>query len=263
MTPHEEEVTREKNSASASARKKTRLDVLLFERGLAASRQRAQAMILAGQVLVSGQKVDKAGALVAADAEIALAGEASRYASRAGMKLEGALADFGVSPKGKVCLDAGSSTGGFTDCLLQQGAVRVYAVDVTTSQLDWKLQNDSRVVMVECNLRYLEPQDIPELVDLVTVDISFISATKVIGSLTAVAKPDADFLILIKPQFELERNLVGKGGIVRDRSLHERAIERVRQSAILAQLDPVAVHASRLAGAEGNQEFFLHARRIG
>src|SRR5262249_47001784 len=155
-------------------------DVLLVERGLAPSRERAQAMILAGNVRVNGKQMDKAGVRLATDVPIELAGEAQRYSSRGGLKLEGALADFGVTAQEKTCLDAGSSTGGFTDCLLQHGAVRVYAVDVTIHQLDWKLQKDPRVVTIERNARYLKPDDVGELVDLVTMDVSFISVTKVL-----------------------------------------------------------------------------------
>ena len=242
---------------------KKRLDLLMVERGLAASRQRAQAMLMAGDVLVDGQRAGKAGALVAADVAITVASDSLRYSSRGGLKLEGALEDFGISPAGKVCLDAGSSTGGFTDCLLQHGARKVFAVDVNTAQLDWKLTKDARVVPVQCNARYLTPEKIPELVDFVTVDVSFISVTKIIEPLVRVARAGADFLILIKPQFELERRDIGKGGIVRDAALHERAIERVRKFAAEHGLEIAGVFPSQVVGAEGNQEFFLHARRKG
>jgi 23S rRNA (cytidine1920-2'-O)/16S rRNA (cytidine1409-2'-O)-methyltransferase len=242
---------------------KQRLDVLLVARGLAPSRQRAQAMLLAGDVIVGGQRAGKPGSLVAADVAIAIAGDSQRYSSRGGLKLEGALDDFGISPDDKVCLDAGSSTGGFTDCLLQRGAHRVYALDVNVAQLDWKLRQDARVVPVECNARYLKPQQIPEPIDIVSVDVSFISVTKILLALVGVARPEAEFLILVKPQFELERRDVGKGGIVRDAALHERAIERVRAFAAANGLEVLGVHASRVPGAEGNREFFLHARRKG
>jgi 23S rRNA (cytidine1920-2'-O)/16S rRNA (cytidine1409-2'-O)-methyltransferase len=240
---------------------KIRLDVLLVERGLAASRQRAQALLLAGNVVVNGQRADKPGALVADDADVRITGEAIRYSSRGGLKLEGALEDFHLSPEGKVCLDAGSSTGGFTDCLLQRGAARVYAVDVNVKQLDWKLARDARVVAIECNARHLNPAQIPELVDLVVADLSFISIAKVLPALVPVAKDGADFLILIKPQFELERGDIGKGGIVRDSKLHQKAIDSVTQAAIQNSLEPVGVQPSRVPGAEGNIEFFLHAVR--
>lgn len=240
---------------------KTRLDVLLVERGLAPSRQRAQAMILVGNVFVNGQPSTKAGALISNDAEITISGETLRYSSRGGLKLEGALEDFHLFPTNKICLDAGSSTGGFTDCLLQHGALRVYAADVNVKQLDWKLARDARVVPIKCNVRYLKPEIIPELVDFVVMDLSFISVAKVLPAVVAVAGANADFLILIKPQFELNRGDIGKGGIVRDAALHQRAVERVQDSARGSGLDALGVKQSRVPGAEGNIEFFLHAVR--
>ena len=242
---------------------KTRLDVLVVTRGLAPSRERAQALILAGLVRVDGQRVDKAGSHIAEDSRIELAGEGLRYASRGGLKLEGALEDFGVTPRDKLCLDVGSSNGGFTDCLLQQGAQCVYAVDVTVNQLDWKLQKDPRVVAIERNARFMKPEDISEPVDLVTVDVSFISVTKVLPAILALAKPGSDFLILIKPQFELEKQSVGKGGIVREAALQNEAIERVKAASAQAGLEILGTRPSRITGAEGNQEFFLHGRRCG
>lgn len=240
---------------------KKRLDILLAERGLAPSRERAQALLLAGQVRVNGERQDKPGTKVFEDARVEIVGETLRYASRGGLKLEGALEDFSLSPEGHVCLDVGSSTGGFTDCLLQHGARKVYAVDVTGSQLDWKLQRDPRVILIEKNARYLKPGDIPEPVDLVVVDVSFISVRKILSAIVSLAALGAGFLILIKPQFELEKRDVGEGGIVRDPALHQKAVQGVRESAAAAGLEIVAVRASRLPGAEGNQEFFLHARR--
>jgi 23S rRNA (cytidine1920-2'-O)/16S rRNA (cytidine1409-2'-O)-methyltransferase len=242
---------------------KTRLDVLLVERGLAPSRERAQAMLLAGNVRVNGKRMDKPGTRLAADAQVEIAGETQRYASRGGLKLEGALEDFGVAPQDKTCLDVGSSTGGFTDCLLQHGARRVYAVDVTINQLDWKLQKDPRVVTIERNARYLKPEDVGELVDLVTMDVSFISVTKVLPAIVPITRAGADFLVLIKPQFELEKQQVGKGGIVRDPALHEKAMANVTAAAAALGLENMGVRASRITGTEGNQEFFLHARRCG
>jgi 23S rRNA (cytidine1920-2'-O)/16S rRNA (cytidine1409-2'-O)-methyltransferase len=240
---------------------KTRVDVLVVERGLAPSRKRAQALLLAGQVRVNGAPMTKAGTQVAADARIEVVGETLRYASRGGLKLEGALADFGATPEGKVCLDVGSSTGGFTDCLLQHGASKVYAVDVTIDQLDWKLRKDARVITIECNARYLAPKDIAEHADFVTMDVSFISVDKVLPAVVPLAAAGAEFLILIKPQFELEKREVGKGGIVRDAALHQKAINRVTTAAALAGLEIIGVQPSRLPGTEGNQEFFLHARK--
>lgn len=242
---------------------KIRLDVLLVKCGLASSRERAQALLLAGCVRVDGQKMEKAGAQVAPDAHVELAGAPARYASRGGQKLEGALEDFAISPEGRVCWDIGSSTGGFTDCLLQHGAKKIYAVDVTPLQMDWKLRQDPRVLLIEKNARYLKPEDLPEPASLVVMDVSFISATKVIPAVAPLAAPDADLLILVKPQFELERREVGKGGIVRDSSLHEKAVERATRAAQETGLEVDGVRASRVTGAGGNQEFFLRARRRG
>ncbi len=207
---------------------KKRLDVLVVERGLADSREKAQAMILAGEVRVNGSRSDKAGMQVATDARIEISGTSAKYASRGGLKLEGALKDFGVDVSGKTCLDIGASTGGFTDCLLAHGARQVYAIDVTPEQMDWRLQQDARVKRIKENARNLRPEQIPEPADLVTVDVSFISVSKV---LPAVVE-----------------------------ALHARAIERVRRAAEGAGLRVEGVRPSRLAGAEGNQEFFLHAR---
>ena len=239
---------------------KSRLDVLIAERGLAPSRERAQALLLAGNILVNGQKMEKPGSQVATDARIEIIGEALRYASRGGLKLEGALEDFGVTPQDKICMDVGSSTGGFTDCLLQHGALRVYAVDVSADQLDWKLRKDPRVIAIECNARYLRSEDIVERAALITMDVSFISATKVLPAIVPAVAVGADFLILIKPQFELEKRDVGKGGIVRDAALHQKAIERVTAAAVECSLEILGVRPSHLTGTEGNQEFFLHAR---
>jgi 23S rRNA (cytidine1920-2'-O)/16S rRNA (cytidine1409-2'-O)-methyltransferase len=240
---------------------KKRLDVLLFERGLAESRQKSQAIILAGEVLVDNQKITKAGELVKLDAVIQVMGTRSRYVSRGGLKLQGALEDFHVTVLGRICCDVGSSTGGFTDCLLQAGAARVYALDVTICQLDWRLQNDPRVISIQKNARELETGAIPEPVALVTIDVSFISLEKILSAVTSIAASEAEFLILVKPQFELERADVGKGGIVRDPRLHEKAIERAKRSVIAAGLTVLDSQPSRLTGAAGNQEFFLHARR--
>lgn len=242
---------------------KIRLDVLIVERGLAASRERAQAMLLSGSVLVNGQKMEKAGSQVSVDAHVQIAGNPPRYASRGGEKLEGALDDFGISPEGRICADIGSSTGGFTDCLLQRGAKNVYAVDVTVRQIDWKLQQDPRVSLIERNARYLKPEHLPALVDFVVVDVSFISVAKVLPAVSEIAVPGAELLILVKPQFELDRGDVGKGGIVRDAPLHEKAIERVKQAAKDAGLEIMGLRPSRITGAEGNQEFFLHVRKGG
>ena len=241
--------------------RRTRLDDLLVARGLADSLHKAQAMILAGEVSVNGARVNQAGTSVAQDALLEVNSREQKYASRGGVKLEGALRDFRIDPAGLFCLDVGSSTGGFTDCLLQHGALRVYAVDVTVDQIAWKLRQDERVVRVERNARELSPSDIPEPVDLITVDVSFISAANVLLPTSAVAKPAADFLILVKPQFELRREEIGPGGIVSDTALHEKAIAIVRHAAESTGLTCLEVQPSQLAGAEGNQEYFLHARK--
>jgi 23S rRNA (cytidine1920-2'-O)/16S rRNA (cytidine1409-2'-O)-methyltransferase len=240
---------------------KKRLDQLLVERGLAESIAKAQAMILAGEVWIDETRADKAGASVAEDAKIAVTSRAQKYASRGGIKLEGALNDFAIHPSRLICLDIGSSTGGFTDCLLQRGALRVYAVDVNVDQMAWKLQQDQRVIRVQRNARELRREDIPDPIDLVVLDVSFISAAKVLAPASTMAKSAADFVILVKPQFELPRENVGTGGIVSDPALHEKAIEKVRAAAIADGLEILAVRPSHLPGAEGNQEYFLHARK--
>jgi 23S rRNA (cytidine1920-2'-O)/16S rRNA (cytidine1409-2'-O)-methyltransferase len=236
-----------------------RLDVLVVERGLAESREKARALILAGQVLVNGQKADKAGANIGADAHIELLAQ-PRYVGRGGLKLEAALNHFGISPAGKICLDIGSSTGGFTDCLLQRGAARVYAIDVGTGQLDWKLRNDPRVIVQEqVNARYLTPEQIPEPIALAVCDVSFISITMILPALAGLLAPGAQMVILVKPQFELERDQVGKGGIIRDPRLHQLACQRVER-AVQALGFHTEIIPSPILGAEGNREFLLHAR---
>ena len=238
-----------------------RLDLLLVQRGFAGSPQKAMAMILAGEVQVDGQRVEKAGMPVAEDARIEVISRVQKFVSRGGTKLEGALEDFAIEPAGSVCLDIGSSNGGFTDCLLQQGAERVYAVDVNVEQLDWKLRQNPRAIPIERNARELRVEDLPESIDIVVIDVSFISVRKVIAPAIAVAKPRAGFLILIKPQFELRREEIGPGGIVKDKKLHDKAILTVRECVESVGLDYLGVRPSRLLGAEGNQEYFLHARK--
>ena len=233
----------------------------MVERGLAETRQKALAMILAGEVQVNGSRADKGGTAIAADARIEVNSRLQKYASRGGLKLEGALRDFALDPTGWICLDAGASTGGFTDCLLQHGAARVYAVDVNTKQLAWKLQQDARVIQVECNARELQLGQIPEPIDLVVADVSFISLTKIMERISAPARPGAPFLLLVKPQFELRREEIGPGGIVKDEALHEKAVACVWESAQNAGLECLGVRPSHLTGAEGNQEYFLHARK--
>jgi len=245
----------------AAARGRIRLDRLVAERGLAETRARAQALILAGEILVDGQKVEKCGALVNSASELRLLGEPLKYASRAGLKLEGALDHFGVDPQGRICLDIGSSTGGFTDCLLKRGAGRVIAVDVGTNQLDWRLRHDPRVTLHEkTNARYLTLQRIGTRVQLVTMDVSFISATVILPVLPPLLTPQAEILVLAKPQFEVGRGEVGKGGIVREARLQEQAVAKV--SAKLGELgfSDLRSAESVLPGASGNREYFVHGR---
>ena len=239
---------------------RTRLDRLLVERGLADTREKAQAMILAGQVLVDEQKVEKCGVLTSATAKLRLLGEPLKYVSRGGLKLEGALAHFGVDPEAKICLDIGASTGGFTDCLLQQGAARVYAVDVGTNQLDWKLRRDSRVVSLErTNARNLKFDTIGTCVELVTMDVSFISATLILPVLPALLGRRGEVLVLVKPQFEVGKGQVGKGGIVREPALRQQAVDKVSGKLLEFGFSDLAQAESVLPGAEGNLEYFLHA----
>lgn len=238
-----------------------RLDVLLVERGCADSPQKASAMILAGEVQVDGQPAKKAGTPVAADARIEITSRLQRFSSRGGTKLEGALEDFAIDPAGCTCLDIGASNGGFTDCLLQHGAARVYALDVNIDQLDWKLTKDARVIPIKRNARELSPDDLPEPIDLVVIDVSFISVRKVISPALEVAKVGAVFLVLIKPQFELPREDIGPGGIVKDQSLRDQAVQSVRQYVESIALEYLGLRPSRLLGTEGNQEYFLHARK--
>jgi 23S rRNA (cytidine1920-2'-O)/16S rRNA (cytidine1409-2'-O)-methyltransferase len=239
---------------------KTRLDRLLVERGLADSRQKAQALILAGQVLVNDQKLEKCGTLVSLEAALRLLGKPPKYVSRGGLKLEGALEHFRINPEGKICLDIGASTGGFTDCLLQRGAARVFAVDVGTNQLDWKLRQDPRVVVLErTNARHLKFEQIGTHVGLVTMDVSFISATLILPALPPLLEAHADVLVLVKPQFEVGKGQVGKGGIVRDPRLHQEAIARVSRKLLELGFSQLACVESPVPGAEGNREYFLHA----
>jgi len=240
---------------------RARLDRLLVERGLAPTRQKAQALILAGQVSVNGRAADKAGTLVAADARLELAAPPNPYAGRGGVKLEGALDDFGVDVRGKVCLDIGASTGGFTDCLLQRGAARVYAVDVGRGQLDVKLRTDARVVVMEgVNARYLEA--LPEPVDLATVDVAFISLRQVLPAVRRLLRPGGRIVALFKPQFEAARDEVGRGGVVRDPQMHARLIGRFAAWCVKNGLRIRGLTASPLLGPAGNREFFFDLRPV-
>lgn len=234
-----------------------RIDQLLVERGLAESRERARAYILAGYVKVNGQRVDKAGQAVGADCSIEVA-ERMPYVSRGGYKLTGALDHFHIDVSGRVCLDVGASTGGFTDVLLQRGAAKVYAVDVGSGQLDWKLRNDSRVVVREgVNARYLSPEVVAERVSLVVGDVSFISLTLILPVLPPLMHENGELVILVKPQFEVGKGQVGKGGIVRQPELHREACERVDRAARALGF-VTELMESPILGAEGNKEFLLH-----
>jgi 23S rRNA (cytidine1920-2'-O)/16S rRNA (cytidine1409-2'-O)-methyltransferase len=243
---------------------RTRLDVALVDRGLAPSRERARALILAGHVTVEGQVVSKAGAPVKADARVELATPDHPYVGRGGLKLAGALDAFGVDPKGRRALDVGASTGGFTDVLLQRGAESVIALDVGRGQLDWRLRSDPRVLVREgVNARLLTPDDVPHTVSLATIDVAFISLRHILPALPAFLDPGADVIALVKPQFEAGRDEVGKHGIVSDPAVHEAVIARVTEAAAACGLTRVAMAPSAITGATGNQEFFLHLRAAG
>jgi len=233
----------------------------LVERRLAPSRQRARAMIMAGKVLVDGRPVNKAGFLVAATAGIVLKEKDIPYASRGGLKLEGALQSLELNPEGRICLDVGASTGGFTDCLLQHGAARVYAVDVGYGQLAWKLRQDDRVVVIErTNIRYMQTEMIPKPVDLVTIDVSFISLKIVVPAVIKFIRKGARILALIKPQFEVEKGKVGEGGVVRDSALHEQVIDDLSAFFTKTGLLCETVMPSPILGPKGNKEFFISLR---
>ena len=238
---------------------KQRLDRLLVERGMVESREKAQALIMAGAVLVDGQKAAKPGHAIDTASRIEVTDKAP-FVSRGGIKLAAALEEFGVEAARRVCLDVGSSTGGFTDCLLQRGAARVHAVDVGAGQLDWKLRNDARVMVHEgINARHLRFEDIGELVDLATFDVSFISVTLILPAVAPILRPEGCMVILIKPQFEVGKGQVGKGGIVRSPELHREACVRV-ESAVKRLGFETSIMQSPITGAEGNHEFLLYAR---
>ncbi len=235
---------------------KTRLDVLLVERGLQESRQKAQATIMSGAVFVKGQRVDKPGAAVADDAEIEVRGNVLPYVSRGGLKLEKAMAVFPVALEGAVCGDIGASTGGFTDCMLQNGAAKVYAVDVGYGQLAWKLRSDSRVVCLErTNARYLGHEQIPEALDFASVDVSFISLRLILPPLCALMKPGAHVACLVKPQFEAGREKVGKKGVVRDPAVHREVLEHFLEHAKESGFTVIGITYSPIRGPEGNIEY--------
>jgi 23S rRNA (cytidine1920-2'-O)/16S rRNA (cytidine1409-2'-O)-methyltransferase len=238
---------------------KVRIDRLLVDRGLAETREKAQALLLAGKVFTAGQRIDKPGRLVPGDAPVEVKGWLP-YVSRSGLKLEAALDAFDVDPSDKVCIDIGASTGGFTDCLLQRGAARVYAVDTGAGQIDWKLRTDPRVILLEnVNARNLTPEQIGEPAHLLVCDVSFISVTLLLARFPPLLGPDGEFIVLIKPQFEAGKHLVGKGGIVRDEAVRRQCCCKV-QSAVEALGYRTSIISSPLLGAEGNQEYLLYAR---
>ena len=241
---------------------KERLDVLLVNRGLAASREKAKAVIMAGIVYVDGQKEDKAGATFVDTVNIEVRGNTLKYVSRGGLKLEKAMSHFGLSLEGKVCMDVGASTGGFTDCMLQNGAVKVYSIDVGHGQLDWKLRNDPRVVCMErTNIRYVTPEDIGEPASFVSIDVSFISLTKVLTPVRELLSENGEIVCLIKPQFEAGREKVGKKGVVRDPKVHLEVIRAVMDFASLIGFEILHLEFSPIKGPEGNIEYLLHLKK--
>ena len=244
-------------------KEKKRLDVLLVERGLASSREKAKALIMAGIVYVNQNKEDKAGASFdPEETQIEVKGAAIPYVSRGGLKLEKALQVFPIDLSGRVCMDIGASTGGFTDCMLQNGASKVYAIDVGYGQLDWKLRNDPRVVCMEkTNIRYVKPEDIDDKIEFASVDVSFISLSKVLPPLRDLLKEDAEVVCLIKPQFEAGREKVGKKGVVRDKSVHVEVIENVSCFALTSGFEILGLDFSPVKGPEGNIEYLIHLRK--
>jgi 23S rRNA (cytidine1920-2'-O)/16S rRNA (cytidine1409-2'-O)-methyltransferase len=243
------------------SRSKARLDVVLVERGLAPSRERARALILAGQVTVDGQVISKAGAPVTADGRVELVVPDHPYVGRGGVKLAHALDAFAIDPQHRRTLDVGASTGGFTDVLLRRGAASVIALDVGRGQLDWRLRTDARVLVREgVNARLLTPDDVPHPVSLVTIDVAFISLRYILPALPPFLDPAADIVALVKPQFEAGREEVGRHGIVSDPGVHEAVIARVTEAAAACGLSRLAMVPSAITGATGNQEFFLHLR---
>ena len=238
---------------------KQRLDALLVEQGLAQSRERAKALIMAGTVYVDGQKADKAGTMLKGGEQIEIRGNTIPYVSRGGLKLEKAMTHFGVTLNGKICMDVGASTGGFTDCMLQNGAVKVYSVDVGHGQLAWKLRNDERVVCMEkTNIRYVTPEDIPDRIQFASIDVSFISLTKVLGPVKELLTEDGQIVCLIKPQFEAGREKVGKKGVVREKSTHLEVIESVIAFAKSIGFGILNLEFSPIKGPEGNIEYLLY-----
>lgn len=236
--------------------------MLMMERALAPSREKAKAYIMAGDVYVDGQKEDKAGTMFPETVKIEVRGNTLPYVSRGGLKLEKAMKNFDVTLEGKVCMDVGASTGGFTDCMLQNGAVKVYSIDVGYGQLDWKLRNDSRVVCMEkTNIRYVVPEDLEGPADFSSIDVSFISLTKVLLPVRNLLTESGEIVCLIKPQFEAGREKVGKKGVVRDPAVHQEVIEKVRDYAMSISMEPCHLSFSPIKGPEGNIEYLLHLKK--
>ena len=242
---------------------KERLDVLLVKKGLAPSREKAKAVIMAGSVYVDGQKEDKAGSVFDEEsAQIEVRGHVLPYVSRGGLKLEKALKVFPITLTDKICMDIGASTGGFTDCMLQNGAVKVYSVDVGYGQLDWKLRQDERVVCMEkTNFRYMTPEDIPDVLDFASVDVSFISLDKILTPAYALLREQGEMVALIKPQFEAGREKVGKKGVVRDPKVHEEVISRIVRHADEVSFEVLDLSYSPIRGPEGNIEYLIHLKK--
>lgn len=242
---------------------KERLDVVLVQKGLAKSRENAKAVIMCGDVFVNNEREDKPGTKIDIDADIIVKGNKLKYVSRGGLKLEKAMDNFDVTIDGKICMDVGSSTGGFTDCMLQNGAVKVYAVDVGHGQLDWKLRNDERVICMErTNIRYVTNEDVNDLIDFSSIDVSFISLTKVLIPVRNLLTNDGEIVCLIKPQFEAGREKVGKKGVVKDKAVHREVIEKVIDFAINNGFDVLNLEFSPVKGPEGNIEYLLHLKKI-
>lgn len=242
---------------------KERLDKLLVQQGLVASRERARALILAGKVIVDDHRVDKAGAQVADDAELRLKGEDFPYVSRGGLKLERAIQEFKVAIKGKIALDVGASTGGFSDCLLQHGAKKIYAVDVGYGQLAWVLREDPRVVNLErCNIRHLQPAKMDDIPSLAVIDASFISLSKVLPNTLSLVSDDAEIIALIKPQFEVGKGQVGKGGVVKDGQQHDLVVKQICNLATELHCQVIGVTESPILGPKGNREFLIYLQKI-
>ncbi|SCW48205.1 23S rRNA (cytidine1920-2'-O)/16S rRNA (cytidine1409-2'-O)-methyltransferase [Eubacterium ruminantium] len=241
---------------------KKRLDVLLYEKGLADSREKAKRLIMAGIVYVDNNKEDKAGSTFEETVNIEVRGKTLKYVSRGGLKLEKAMDVYGIRLDGYVCMDVGASTGGFTDCMLQNGATKVYSVDVGHGQLDWKLRNDERVVCMEkTNIRYVTPDDISDILDFASIDVSFISLTKVLGPVRDLLKPGGEVVCLIKPQFEAGREKVGKKGVVRDRNVHKEVIKMVTEFAGNNGFSFKGLDFSPVKGPEGNIEYLLYIKK--